>query len=230
MSEYRNPSPPSSPPGSEQPPSSPSGPQASSDGDSDRIGDSVFSRHWVLGLLVRVVQYVSSRNGDMNGEARGSATFPQQSLENGAGEDMRASEESSKVSMPPVEDMDAQLQIQEEASEESSKVNSLPDDTDAQLHGASYHGDGKLHDADCHRDCGFGSNDEEDGGDFDSALEEELCLLWDASMNSVRSIIEFSPHYLSTVMPPNKGHFGASHVVLCRETVLFSEVQNVGVL
>ena len=30
-----------------------------------------------------------------------------------------------------------------------------------------------------------------------------------------------------TVEPPNKGHFGISHVVLCREVVLFSEVQNV---
>ena len=31
----------------------------------------------------------------------------------------------------------------------------------------------------------------------------------------------------TTVEPLNKGHFGASHVVLCREVVLFSEVQNV---
>ena len=29
---------------------------------------------------------------------------------------------------------------------------------------------------------------------------------------------------LCTVEPPNKGHFGASHVVLGREIVLFSEV------
>ena len=27
------------------------------------------------------------------------------------------------------------------------------------------------------------------------------------------------------VEPPNKGHFRAGHVVLCREVVLFSEVQ-----
>ena len=33
-----------------------------------------------------------------------------------------------------------------------------------------------------------------------------------------------------TVEPLNKGHFGASHVVLWREVVLFSEVQNVLVL
>ena len=31
----------------------------------------------------------------------------------------------------------------------------------------------------------------------------------------------------SAVEPSNKGHFGASHVVLCRKLVLFSEVQNV---
>ena len=30
-----------------------------------------------------------------------------------------------------------------------------------------------------------------------------------------------------TVEPPNtEGHFGAGHVVLCREVVLFSEAQN----
>ena len=33
-----------------------------------------------------------------------------------------------------------------------------------------------------------------------------------------------------TVEPPNRGHFGASHVVLCREVVPFSEVQYVLVL
>ena len=27
--------------------------------------------------------------------------------------------------------------------------------------------------------------------------------------------------------PPNKGHFGVSHFVLCREAVFFSEVQNI---
>ena len=31
----------------------------------------------------------------------------------------------------------------------------------------------------------------------------------------------------NTVEPPNKEHFGACHVVLCRGIVLFSEVQNV---
>ena len=30
-----------------------------------------------------------------------------------------------------------------------------------------------------------------------------------------------------TVEPSNKGHFRASHVVLCREVILFLEVQNV---
>ena len=33
--------------------------------------------------------------------------------------------------------------------------------------------------------------------------------------------------YCCTVEPPNKGHFGTSHFVLCREGVLFSEVKNV---
>ena len=28
-----------------------------------------------------------------------------------------------------------------------------------------------------------------------------------------------------TVEPPNKGHYGAGNFVLCREVVLFSEVQ-----
>ena len=32
------------------------------------------------------------------------------------------------------------------------------------------------------------------------------------------------------ITSPSKGHFGASHVVLCREVVLFSEVQSVLVL
>ena len=32
---------------------------------------------------------------------------------------------------------------------------------------------------------------------------------------------------IDTVEPPNKGHFGTSHFVLCREVVLFSEVKNV---
>ena len=36
--------------------------------------------------------------------------------------------------------------------------------------------------------------------------------------------------WIQYVEPPNKGHFGASHVVLYREAVLFSEVQNVMVL
>ena len=30
-----------------------------------------------------------------------------------------------------------------------------------------------------------------------------------------------------TVEPPNKGHFGTSHFVFCREVVLFSDVKNV---
>ena len=34
----------------------------------------------------------------------------------------------------------------------------------------------------------------------------------------------------TTVEPLNKGHFGAGHVVLCGEVVLFSEVQNILVL
>ena len=33
--------------------------------------------------------------------------------------------------------------------------------------------------------------------------------------------------FVSTVEPPNKGHFGTSHFVLCREAVFFSEVKNV---
>ena len=35
---------------------------------------------------------------------------------------------------------------------------------------------------------------------------------------------------MCTVEPPNKWHFGAGHVVLCKEVVLFSEVENVLVL
>ena len=31
---------------------------------------------------------------------------------------------------------------------------------------------------------------------------------------------------LLTVEPPNKGHIGTSHFVLCREVVLSSEVKN----
>ncbi len=30
-----------------------------------------------------------------------------------------------------------------------------------------------------------------------------------------------------TMEPPSKGHYGTSHFVPCRETVLFSEVENV---
>ncbi len=143
MTDYRNPSPPSSPT------RSPPDPQASpcprelqisgEEGDPDRIAGTVFSRSWVLALLVRAVQYASSQSEE-------SACSPQECT----GKDR--SEESSKVNS-------------HQEGEKSSKVN-LHEDT------AVVEGKGCI--------------SEDGGGDMDAVLEEELCLLWDASMNSVR--------------------------------------------
>ena len=49
---------------------------------------------------------------------------------------------------------------------------------------------------------------------------------WQCSNQILRAVV----HAYSGVEPLNKGQFGASHVDLCREVVLFFEVQNVLVL
>ena len=43
-------------------------------------------------------------------------------------------------------------------------------------------------------------------------------------------VAKTTSYIANTVEPLNKGHFGASHIVLCREVVLFSEVHNMLVL
>ena len=77
-----------------------------------------------------------------------------------------------------------------------------------------------------------------------SGYEHQLCcrigLSWyyEQEREDTRQRVFYSYNWASilvrgwyyTAEPPNKGHFRASHVVLCREVVLFSEVQNVLVL
>ena len=63
---------------------------------------------------------------------------------------------------------------------------------------------------------------------LDYALEVEkittskVCCSYVATCPTETSLSS-ALHTLNTE-PPNKGHFGASHVVLCNEVVLFSEV------
>ena len=45
-----------------------------------------------------------------------------------------------------------------------------------------------------------------------------------AYISSAAHALSESRHYITTVKPPNKGHFGDGPVVPCREVVLFSEV------
>lgn len=71
---YRNPSPPS--PTSTCSPSGNTEPRDNSS-DADRIGDTVFSKTWVLALLVKALEYVSPRKEDNGAE-------PQEEVSNGA--------------------------------------------------------------------------------------------------------------------------------------------------
>ena len=52
--------------------------------------------------------------------------------------------------------------------------------------------------------------------------------IWEVSRNWSAPCANFSSIYEFTVAPPNKGHFGAGHAILCREVVHFSEVQMYG--
>ena len=51
-------------------------------------------------------------------------------------------------------------------------------------------------------------------------LQFENCTTFDGSMAYAQNKV-----HTYTVEPPNKGHFGTGNFVLCREVVLFSEVQ-----
>lgn len=138
MSDYRNPSPPLTSSSPIQTRSEPSVPQecppelpvSEEASDNDRIADTVFSKAWVLALLVKTVQYVSPH-------AEGNA------LEQGQGGGVNSlGEESSKV--------------------EVCNMNN---------------GEGRGSSDECGgREC---------GGVMDTSLEEELCILWDASMITV---------------------------------------------
>ena len=53
---------------------------------------------------------------------------------------------------------------------------------------------------------------------------EKLVIASISLLTSVCACMHKDYIYMITVEPPNKGHFGASHVVLCREAVLFRNV------
>lgn len=134
MSDFRNPSPPPSP---LRAPSDPKVPlpypsEAQAPEEVDEIAGTVFSKSWVLALLVRTVEYVSPREEER--EVHVSDTYLQQECEDGREKTVNGEDE------------------------ESSKVR-------------GHSGDLK--------------NAGSDGDNMDSSLEEDLCLLWDASMNSV---------------------------------------------
>ncbi len=170
---YRNPSPPPSPTSSELrdnpypldssgvPTAAASAAQRSEEG--DRIGGTVFSKAWVLSILVRSLQCVSAQNED---PSEGACDSNMQGVEFVVG---------SKVG-------------DSGANERNSPL---------------------VGDDDCHRNGGACSADNTgsahegreggDDGEMDPSLEEELCLLWDTSMNTVSAhnhIVVRLPHYL----------------------------------
>ena len=108
-----------------------------SSGTSDRIGDTVFSKAWVLSLLVRAVRYTEEGDGEKEEE---------EEEKGGDGE-----------------------------REESQKCNGV---VCSEEEGGGCRGNGSL---------SMQGEEVEEEDDLDAAFEEKLCLLWDASMNSVRN-------------------------------------------
>jgi hypothetical protein len=140
MSEYRNPSPPpqpSTPNPREPPPRLPESQALEEEGGGDAIRGTVFSKSWVLALLVRTVEYVSPHP---EGREIPVSTSKQDCSHGERRENSVANAVSSKVRVQEVK-------VQEDEP-----------------------------------------GTREDGEYMDSSLEEDLCLLWDASMNKVGKI------------------------------------------
>ncbi len=73
-------------------------------------------------------------------------------------------------------------------------------------------------------------------GDSDSLIRDSINILSTIQKPTVESLPIYqvskfnyclSKYNFNTVEPLSKVHFGTSHFVPCRETVLFSEVENV---
>lgn len=145
MSDYRNPSPPSSPLSGQEAQSQDlpnSGPQVPNAGGSgvDEIAGTVFSKSWVLALLVRTVEYVSLPEEREEGEVQM------------IGQECGNGRKQAEVNDVGTESPKVKVQVGRSGAES-----------------ADHHADDV-------------SNKD---GNMDPALEEDLCLLWDASMNSV---------------------------------------------
>lgn len=209
MVPYRNPSPPSSPPKTDTPDV-----PLESPGVSDSIGNTVFKKLWVLNILLKTLEYVQSRQEDSTsgtGEMKDPLSIEDVMLSGdgqtcSVGNDLSVEEISEVIGGSNVTKGCSTCKEVEQRNckdigchdncdgncrrnEDRRSISSGDGIKDSFVEGDSVRSD-KCVEAVCEgvvedgEGCGSGGDSSGEGG-MESGLEEELCLLWDASMISV---------------------------------------------
>lgn len=151
----------------------------------DGIGDSVFSKSWVLSVLVRAVESVCSVGQvEREREEEGKGGREDEKEREGGGEWEGNGERKGK--------QEGERVCKGEREKDGENMGKEGVEREGESEGEGKIKEEREKGGDMERE---GEGDRvEDDEDLDKNLEEDLCQLWDASMNNVKSLHNYNTH------------------------------------